>query len=123
MAPRVIPPPIQRKSAPPATVDASYMQRKYEHKVEVTSKAFRHEVMEYYRNGCPTNFSSFGMCLMQMLQAYEESTRWIWPQRQHKFTQDEMDVAKHSFRVAEQSAAFQQLMHEKAGTDKGKGEE
>ena len=36
---------------------------------------------------------------------------------------DALDAAKHSFRVAEQSAAFQQLMHEKAGTDKGKGEE
>jgi hypothetical protein len=108
-APRVIPP---RLSARPATVDASYTQRVHERNVEAASKAFRDAVVEHHRNGCPEHFSPFGVLLLRMMQAYEESTIWIFAQRQQTYTKDEMDAAKSSFRLAQQTKAMQQILNE-----------
>ena len=112
VAPMVIPT-RQRLSARPATVDASYQQRKHDIKVEVTSKAFRDAVVEWYRNGCPENHTEpFGMRLLRMRQAYEESTKWICAQRQQDVNEDELEAAMKVHRVKEQSKAYQQVLDE-----------
>ena len=110
-APMVIPP-RQRWSARPATVDASYQQRKHDIKVERTSKEFRDAVVEWYRNDCPENGEPFGMSLLHMMQAYEESTRWIRAQRQQDVNEDELKAAMKVHRVKEQSKAYQQVLDE-----------
>ena len=110
-APMVIPP-RQRLSARPATVDASYQQRKHEINVEVKSKAFRDAVVEWYRNDCPPNHEAFGMRLLQMSQAYEESTRWICAQRQQVVNVDTLEAAMKVHKVLEQTKAYQQVLDE-----------
>ena len=111
VAPMVIPT-RQRLSARPATVDASYQQRKHEFQLEVTSKAFRDAVVEWYRNGCPPNHEAFGMRLLRMRQAYEESARWVCAQRQQAVNDDELDAAMKVHQVKEQSKAYQQALDE-----------
>ena len=110
-APMVVPP-RQRLSDRPATVDASYQQRKHEINVEVKSKAFRDAVVEWYRNGCPPNHEAFGMRLLQMSQAYEESTRWICAQRQQVVNVDTLEAAMKVHKVLEQTKAYQQVLDE-----------
>ena len=111
-APRVIPPRVPRVSDRPATVDASYQQRKHEINVEVKSKAFRDAVVEWYRNDCPPNHEAFGMRLLQMSQAYEESTRWICAQRQQDVNVDTLEAAMKVHKVLEQTKAYQQVLDE-----------